>query len=104
MAQIARSKSAGLSRLLFALGIRHVGEKAARLLARRFRTLDAVATATPEALLRVPEIGPNTAEAIRSWFGNPANAAVNAPGGGVSDGAHTGSTCLGEPCNHTFGG
>jgi DNA ligase (NAD+) len=76
MAQIERSKSAGLSRLLFALGIRHVGEKAARLVARRFRTIDAVRAAPAEALMDVPEIGPNTAGAVREWFGNAANAAL----------------------------
>jgi len=76
IAQIERSKSAGLSRLLFALGIRHVGEKAARLLARRFRTIDAVRDAPEEALMEVPEIGPNTARAVREWFGNAANAAL----------------------------
>jgi DNA ligase (NAD+) len=76
MAQIERSKGAGLSRLLFALGIRHVGEKAARLLARRFRTIAALSAATPDELTAVPEIGPNTAEAIRSWFERPSNAAL----------------------------
>jgi DNA ligase (NAD+) len=76
MAQIERSKRGGLSRLLFALGIRHVGEKAARLLARRFRTIEALAAAGPDALTAVPEIGPNTAAAIRSWFDRPANASL----------------------------
>ena len=69
--QIDRSRGAGLSRLLFALGIRHVGEKAARTLARRFRTLDAVAGASPEELQRASEIGPNTAEAVAAWFAYP---------------------------------
>jgi len=76
VAQIERSKSAGLSRLLFALGIRHVGEKAARLLARRFRTIGALRSAPVEALTAVPEIGPNTADAIRKWFENVANAGL----------------------------
>ncbi len=76
MAEIARSKASGLSRLLFGLGIRHVGEKAARLLARRFRTIDALAAADPEALTAVPEIGPNTAAAIRSWFDRRSNASL----------------------------
>jgi len=75
-AQIDRSKGSGLSRLLFALGIRHVGEKAARLLARRFRTIGALAAAPRETLTEVPEIGPNTADAIRSWFDRPSNAAL----------------------------
>lgn len=76
ISQIERSKSAGLSRLLFALGIRHVGEKAARLLARRFRTIGALRAAPADALTEVPEIGPNTADAIRKWFDNAANAAL----------------------------
>jgi DNA ligase (NAD+) len=73
MAQIERSKKAGLSRLLFGLGIRHVGERAAKILARRFRTIEALAQATPEELTSVPEIGPNTAQAIRDWFSSAAN-------------------------------
>jgi DNA ligase (NAD+) len=76
MAQIERSKASGLSRLLFALGVRHVGEKAARLLSRRFRTIGALAAADADALTAVPEIGPNTAAAIRSWFGRPSNASL----------------------------
>ena len=76
VAQIEASKSAGLSRLLFALGIRHVGEKAARILARRFRSIGALRSASAEALMEVPEIGPNTADALRKWFGNAANAAL----------------------------
>lgn len=76
VAQIERSKSAGLSRLLFALGIRHVGEKAARLLARRFRTIDALRAAPEERLMEVPEIGPNTAASVRAWLDNRGNAAL----------------------------
>ncbi len=72
-AQIERSKRAGLSRLLFGLGIRHVGEKAAKILARRFRTMDALSKATIEELTSVSEIGPNTARTICDWFGNEAN-------------------------------
>ena len=73
MAQIARSKTAGLSRLLFALGIRHVGEKAAKILARRFQTIDALAAAAEADLTAVPEIGPNTARVILDWFASEAN-------------------------------
>jgi DNA ligase (NAD+) len=69
--QIERSKGAGLSRLLYALGIRHVGEKAARTLARRFRTLDAVAAAAEEELEEAEEIGPNTAAMVAAWFAHP---------------------------------
>ncbi len=69
--EIASSRSSELSRLVFALGIRHVGEKAARSLARRFGSLDALAEASEEELQSVEEIGPNTATAVRAWFSHP---------------------------------
>ena len=69
--QIDRSRGNDLSRLLFALGIRHVGEKAARTLARRFRNLDAIAAASEEELQRADDVGPNTAAAVRTWFAHP---------------------------------
>src|ERR671932_13874 len=56
--QIARSKENDLSRLIYALGIRHVGEKAAATLARYFRTMDALVDASIERLQSVPEVGP----------------------------------------------
>ncbi len=68
VAEIDRSREKDLSRLVFALGIRHVGEKAARILARRFRTLDGIAAASPEELQRAEEVGPNTAAAVSAWF------------------------------------
>ena len=68
VAEIERSKERDLSRLVFALGIRHVGEKAARILARRFRTLDGIAAASPDELQRAEEVGPNTAAAVSEWF------------------------------------
>lgn len=71
IAQIEASKHNDLSRLLFALGIRHVGEKAARTIARRFRTLDGIASATEEDLQRAEEVGPNTAAAVAAWFAHP---------------------------------
>jgi DNA ligase (NAD+) len=69
--QIDRSRGSDLSRLLFALGIRHVGEKAARTLARRFRTLDAISASSEEELQRADEIGPNTAAAVAGWLAHP---------------------------------
>jgi DNA ligase (NAD+) len=69
--EIDRSKENDLSRLLFALGIRHVGEKAAATLARRFGSLDALAGASEEELQSVEEVGPNTAAAIAAWFSHP---------------------------------
>jgi DNA ligase (NAD+) len=71
---IAQSKERELHRLLFGLGIRHVGERAAKLLARRFGSLDAIQGATAEALAEVHEIGPVVAQSVRDWFDQEANA------------------------------
>jgi DNA ligase (NAD+) len=71
--QIARSKENDLSRLVYALGIRHVGEKAAATLARHFRTMGALMDAPIEALQTVPEIGPVLAESVRAYAEEPHN-------------------------------
>jgi DNA ligase (NAD+) len=76
IAQIGKSKDAGLARLLFGLGIRQVGEKTAKLLARRFGSLGALAEADEEALTAVSEIGPETARGIRAWFEKGENRAL----------------------------
>ena len=68
VAAIERSKSAGLGRLLFAFGIRQVGEKAGKVLAARFGTLDALMAATEEELTAVPDIGGITARSLLDWF------------------------------------
>ena len=68
---IEASKANDLSRLIFALGIRQVGEKAAKVLARTFGSLDALMTATREELTQVRDIGAITAENIAAWFENP---------------------------------
>lgn len=70
-AEIERSKQNDLSRLIFALGLRHVGEKAAAILAARFRTLDALAAASEEELQTAEEVGPATAAAVASYFRHP---------------------------------
>jgi DNA ligase (NAD+) len=70
---IEASRGNGLSRLLFALGIRHVGEHVAEILAGRFPSLHALASAGGEVLLSVPEIGPEIAASIRAWFGDEKN-------------------------------
>jgi DNA ligase (NAD+) len=71
LSEIERSKDNDLSRLLLALGIRHVGEKAAATLARRFGSLDALMAAGEDELQTVEEIGPNTAKALLAWFSHP---------------------------------
>ena len=68
---IAKSKENDLWRLIFALGIRQVGEKAAKVLATKFGTLDALAAATVEELTATNDVGPITAAYIRSWMDNP---------------------------------
>ncbi len=73
LAEIERSKEAGLGRLLFGLGVRHVGEKTGKVLARRFGTMEALRAATEDELTAVPEIGPETAASVREWLGRPAN-------------------------------
>ena len=79
--QIERSKSNDLSRLIYALGIRHVGEKAAATLARHFRTMDGVLDATVEALQTVPEIGPVVAASVRAFAEEPHNRELISPSG-----------------------
>jgi DNA ligase (NAD+) len=73
LAEIEKSKEAGLSRLLFGLGIRHVGEKTGKVLARRFGTMNALQSASEDELTGVSEIGPETARSILEWLGRPAN-------------------------------
>lgn len=67
---IEASKQNDLYRLIFALGIRQVGEKAAKVLAKTFHTLDALMQADIETLTQVRDIGAITAESIVSWFAN----------------------------------
>lgn len=74
LAAIERSKDNELSRLLFAFGIRQVGQKAAKVLAVRFRTLDALCEADEEALTAVPDIGGITALSLMEWLHSPQGA------------------------------
>ena len=71
LAAIEASKSQDLSRLIFALGIRQVGEKAAKVLARRFGTMQALSQATEEELTSIDDVGPITAAYIRQWMESP---------------------------------
>jgi len=74
--QIARSRQNDLSRLIYALGIRHVGEKAAATLARYFRTMARIIDASVEELQTAPEIGPVVAESVRAFANEPHNRAL----------------------------
>jgi DNA ligase (NAD+) len=69
--QIERSKENDLSRLLFSFGIRHIGQKAAKLIAREFRTLDNIMGAGAEEISQIPEIGMTMAESLTRWLKNP---------------------------------
>jgi DNA ligase (NAD+) len=75
-AQIERSKHNDLSRLVYALGIRHVGEKVAGTLARCFRTMDGILDAPIEQLQTAPEIGPVVAASVRKFAEEPRNRAL----------------------------
>jgi DNA ligase (NAD+) len=74
--EIDRSRTADLWRLIHGLGIRHVGERAAQVLAARFGTMDGLISASEEALQRTPEIGPVLARSVRTWFEEPHNRAL----------------------------
>jgi DNA ligase (NAD+) len=72
--QIEASKSRDLSNLIYGLGIRHVGERTAGILAREFGSLERLFEATVEELDNVHEIGLTMAESIRDWFADSGNA------------------------------
>ena len=71
--QIVRSRENDLSRLIYALGIRHVGEKAAATVARHLRKMDALLDAPLELLQSVPDVGPVVAASIRTFAEEPHN-------------------------------
>jgi DNA ligase (NAD+) len=85
-AQIDRSRQNDLSRLVYGLGIRHVGEKAAATLARHLRTMQAILDAPVEALQAVPDVGPVLAASVRNFAEEPRNRALIAKlaGAGVN--------------------
>jgi len=73
VAQIERSKSNDLSRLIYGLGVRHVGEKAAATLARHLRSMRGLMNASLEKLQRVPDVGPVVAASVRAFADQPQN-------------------------------
>lgn len=68
---IENSKKQDLSRLLFAFGVRQVGQKAGKLLAQRFGSLEAIERATLEELTAVPDVGEITARSLLDWLASP---------------------------------
>ena len=73
LAQIEASKQRGLGQLVFGLGIRHVGERTAMLLARHFGSLEDLSGASLESLESVFEVGPVVAESVRQFFAREGN-------------------------------
>ena len=71
VAAIEKSKDNDLWRLIAALGIRQVGDKAAKVLASHFGSMDAIVAATEEELTAIDDVGPITAGFIRSWMDSP---------------------------------
>ncbi|HEY6802511.1 MAG TPA: NAD-dependent DNA ligase LigA [Pyrinomonadaceae bacterium] len=71
--QIEASKSRDLANLVYALGIRHVGERTAGILAKHFGSLENLANASTEELDDVPEIGLTVAQSVRDWFDDDGN-------------------------------
>ena len=76
IAAIERSKTPSLDRLIYALGIRHVGEQTAKRLAATYGTLAALVAATQEELEKIRDIGPEVAASIAGFFREPANLRV----------------------------
>jgi DNA ligase (NAD+) len=70
---IEKSKKAGLARLLFGLGVRHVGQRAASILAKTFRSIKALRATPYEDMESVMEIGPVIAESLKSFLDQKAN-------------------------------
>ena len=76
MAQVDKSKTRGLGRVLFGIGMRHVGANVAELLAQEFGSIQALATAPVEKIAEIPGIGPKIAESVHEFFSIPENVAV----------------------------
>ena len=76
MEQIQNSKRAGLSRVLFGLGIRHVGANVAALLANHYGSLEGLMAADEEDIAQIDGIGPKIAHSVRQFFAVPENVAV----------------------------
>ena len=76
MDQVEASRTRGLARVLFGLGIRHVGEQVARAIAEKFGSVEALAAADEQAIAAVDGIGPKIAQSVVEFFGVRENIAV----------------------------
>lgn len=76
MAKVEESKTRGLGRVLFGIGMRHVGANVAELLAQEFGSIQALATAPVEKIAEIPGIGPKISESVHEFFSIPENVAV----------------------------
>ena len=76
MAKVEESKTRGLGRVLFGIGMRHVGANVAELLAQEFGSIQSLATAPVEKIAEIPGIGPKIAESVHEFFSIPENVAV----------------------------
>lgn len=77
LSQIEASKGRDLANLVYALGIRHVGERTAGILAHEMGSLERLTTASVEELDAIPEIGLTVAESVRDWFDDEGNRALS---------------------------
>ena len=73
LASLEKSKNVPFNRVFYALGIRHVGEANAKLLAAHFGNIDAIKAADREALIQIDEVGDIMADSIIRWFADPVN-------------------------------
>ncbi|MFN0063400.1 MAG: NAD-dependent DNA ligase LigA [Myxococcaceae bacterium] len=102
---IAKSKQPSLARFVYSLGIRHVGEATAKALAKHFRSIKTLLSATLEDLTRIRDVGPKVAQEIYAFLAQPKNQAVidallqrgvapQPPGEAPSSGAFSGKTVV----------
>ena len=73
---IEKSKGRKLARFIYALGIRHIGEETAELLAKHFKSIAALASASKEELVDIPTVGPKIADSVIAFFGNEKNVKI----------------------------
>jgi DNA ligase (NAD+) len=103
--ELEQSKGVELWRVVYAIGIRHVGERGAQALARTFGSLPALMRASVEALETVPDVGPVVARSVRAFFDEPRNCALVerlAAAGVTMEGAAAPGAAIGPLTGKTF--